>query len=326
MDSRVLRADPRPGRDGRRRGQVHAREPGRRGRHARGHAALRRAARGGRADHLLHRARHAGRPVDRRHQAGHPGDRRRDRRSRCSSPPARRSRSTPATAATSAGSPGLSPTADAARSKARKRALDVLFESEQRGVDPLETLAGRVAAADPPVNEFTVELVEGVVAHRDRIDELLDDLLPGLVAGPDARRRPRGAAAGRPSSCSGSTTSRTRWSSTRRSSWPAACRPTSRPASSTACSAGCSTSSRCWHRRPDRIVVAKWHDVADAARDVDDRRPPRAPVMGHVGPHPRGRELGDHHRRSRAGDAMQRVADVTRSGRLWLTGLEAQQL
>jgi transcription antitermination protein NusB len=60
-----------------------------------------------------------------------------------------------------------------ARSKARKRALDVLFESEQRGVDVLETLAGRIAAADPPVSEFTVGLVEGVVAHRDRIDELL---------------------------------------------------------------------------------------------------------------------------------------------------------
>ena len=60
-----------------------------------------------------------------------------------------------------------------ARSKARKRALDVLFESEQRGVDALDTLAGRLAAADPPVSEFTVELVEGVVAHRDRIDELL---------------------------------------------------------------------------------------------------------------------------------------------------------
>jgi len=60
-----------------------------------------------------------------------------------------------------------------ARSKARKRALDVLFESEQRGSDTLETLAGRLADADPPVAEFTVELVEGVVAHRDRIDELL---------------------------------------------------------------------------------------------------------------------------------------------------------
>jgi transcription antitermination protein NusB len=60
-----------------------------------------------------------------------------------------------------------------ARSKARKRALDVLFESDQRGVDVLETLAGRLAESDPPVVEFTVELVEGVVAHRERIDELL---------------------------------------------------------------------------------------------------------------------------------------------------------
>ena len=60
-----------------------------------------------------------------------------------------------------------------ARSKARKRALDVLFESEQRGASALETLAGRLAAADPPVGEFTVELVEGVVGNRARIDELL---------------------------------------------------------------------------------------------------------------------------------------------------------
>lgn len=60
-----------------------------------------------------------------------------------------------------------------ARSKARKRALDVLFESEQRQVDALVTLAGRVAAGDPPVGEYSVDLVEGVVAHRERIDELL---------------------------------------------------------------------------------------------------------------------------------------------------------
>jgi len=60
-----------------------------------------------------------------------------------------------------------------ARSKARKRALDLLFEAEQRGVDVQELLASRLAAAEPPVNEYAVELVEGVVAHRDRIDELL---------------------------------------------------------------------------------------------------------------------------------------------------------
>ena len=60
-----------------------------------------------------------------------------------------------------------------ARSKARKRALDVLFESEQRSVPALDTLAGRLAVADPPVGVHTVELVEGVVANAERIDELL---------------------------------------------------------------------------------------------------------------------------------------------------------
>ena len=60
-----------------------------------------------------------------------------------------------------------------ARTKARKRALDILFESDQRGADVLETLARRVAEAEPAVNPYTVELVEGVVAQRDRIDELL---------------------------------------------------------------------------------------------------------------------------------------------------------
>ncbi len=60
-----------------------------------------------------------------------------------------------------------------ARSKARKRALDVLFESELRGLPVGGTLADRVADNDPPVNEFTVALVEGVSKHIDAIDDLL---------------------------------------------------------------------------------------------------------------------------------------------------------
>jgi N utilization substance protein B len=60
-----------------------------------------------------------------------------------------------------------------ARTKARKRAVDVLYEADLRGADPLGTLADRVALADPPVNDYTVELVEGVQAHRARIDEIL---------------------------------------------------------------------------------------------------------------------------------------------------------
>lgn len=60
-----------------------------------------------------------------------------------------------------------------ARTKARKRALDVLFECDVRSSDALETLALRLAQAEPPVPEYTVTLVEGVVGHRERIDELI---------------------------------------------------------------------------------------------------------------------------------------------------------
>jgi transcription antitermination protein NusB len=61
----------------------------------------------------------------------------------------------------------------AARTKARKRAIDVLFESEQRGLDPIELLEQRTATADPPVPPYAAELVRGVVAHRERLDELI---------------------------------------------------------------------------------------------------------------------------------------------------------
>ena len=61
-----------------------------------------------------------------------------------------------------------------ARSKARKRALDVLYEADQRGASPLDTLRDRLALSDPPVPEYSVRLVEGVVEHLVRIDELLE--------------------------------------------------------------------------------------------------------------------------------------------------------
>jgi N utilization substance protein B len=60
-----------------------------------------------------------------------------------------------------------------ARSKARKRALDVLYEAGQRDADVLQTLKARLAQSDPPVPEYAVELVEGVIANQARIDELL---------------------------------------------------------------------------------------------------------------------------------------------------------
>jgi len=60
-----------------------------------------------------------------------------------------------------------------ARTKARKRALDVLFESELRGVALGSTLVERLDAGSGPVNPYTVSLVEGVAAHREHIDDLL---------------------------------------------------------------------------------------------------------------------------------------------------------
>ncbi|MGX7829254.1 transcription antitermination factor NusB [Actinokineospora sp. 24-640] len=67
-----------------------------------------------------------------------------------------------------------------ARSKARKRAVDLLFEAAVRGVDPVTLLADRVGSPDvPPVNDYTVALVEGVSAHRARIDELLTEHAQG---------------------------------------------------------------------------------------------------------------------------------------------------
>ena len=61
----------------------------------------------------------------------------------------------------------------AARTKARKRALDVLFESDARDVIPTDLLTERIAMADPPVNDYTALLVRGVQEHIGRIDELL---------------------------------------------------------------------------------------------------------------------------------------------------------
>jgi transcription antitermination protein NusB len=60
-----------------------------------------------------------------------------------------------------------------ARSKARKRALDILFEAELRGVPVLDLLTERIALGSPPVSAYAAELVRGVAAHAARIDELI---------------------------------------------------------------------------------------------------------------------------------------------------------
>ena len=60
-----------------------------------------------------------------------------------------------------------------ARSKARKRALDILFEADVRDRDVAQSLEDWVQRADPPVADYSRQLVEGVAAHRARIDEVI---------------------------------------------------------------------------------------------------------------------------------------------------------
>jgi N utilization substance protein B len=62
-----------------------------------------------------------------------------------------------------------------ARAKARKRALDLLFEAEQRGVNADTLLSERIAkpATQHALSDYTVEIVRGVVAKWVQIDELL---------------------------------------------------------------------------------------------------------------------------------------------------------
>ena len=66
-----------------------------------------------------------------------------------------------------------------ARSKARKRALDILFEAEQRDSPVLGLLAERISLGSPPVPGYAADLVRGVAAHAARIDELISRYAEG---------------------------------------------------------------------------------------------------------------------------------------------------
>ena len=70
-----------------------------------------------------------------------------------------------------------------ARSKARKRALDILYAADVRGVPALTVLGEaseqRAAADEPMLNEHTVAIVSGVTQHAGEIDELLSSYSMG---------------------------------------------------------------------------------------------------------------------------------------------------
>jgi len=62
-----------------------------------------------------------------------------------------------------------------ARGKARKRALDVLYEADIRGTSPADVLSTTIATIAVPLNPYTFELVDGVLLHQQQIDELLSE-------------------------------------------------------------------------------------------------------------------------------------------------------
>lgn len=71
-----------------------------------------------------------------------------------------------------------------ARSKARKRALDVLYAADVRQISPREALAAEAQrAANEPAREaswlYAREIVDGVIDHQTEIDELIETYAHG---------------------------------------------------------------------------------------------------------------------------------------------------
>lgn len=67
------------------------------------------------------------------------------------------------------------------RRKARRFALEVLYEAEVAGHDPAQVLQRRVAENDglPEALEFARQLVRGVAEHREAIDQVIARHAPG---------------------------------------------------------------------------------------------------------------------------------------------------
>ena len=65
-----------------------------------------------------------------------------------------------------------------ARRKARKRALDLLFDSDLRGTNPLELLSSR-PTPDLAEAEYVAVLINGVSEYKEKIDEFINTYAEG---------------------------------------------------------------------------------------------------------------------------------------------------
>jgi N utilization substance protein B len=77
---------------------------------------------------------------------------------------------------------------DRGRHQARKRAVDLLFEAEARGLTPAEVADARNARAEAaadvqPLNPYTVTVAHGVTEHASHIDDLISAHLQGWTLG-----------------------------------------------------------------------------------------------------------------------------------------------
>ncbi len=59
------------------------------------------------------------------------------------------------------------------RGRARRRALEILFEAEHRNTTPLSALQRRREYTDQTINTYTAQIIDGVITHQEQIDELL---------------------------------------------------------------------------------------------------------------------------------------------------------
>ena len=69
-----------------------------------------------------------------------------------------------------------------ARSKARKQALDLLYEADIRKLSPLHVLESRPVEEGPdarPIRDYTKSLIEGIEQNRRKIDELITTYAQG---------------------------------------------------------------------------------------------------------------------------------------------------
>lgn len=74
--------------------------------------------------------------------------------------------------------------ADRGRHQARKRAVDLLFEAEARGLTAAELAEARTAQADTDpeisgLNPYTVTVARGVTQHAAHVDDLISAHLQG---------------------------------------------------------------------------------------------------------------------------------------------------